>query len=78
MKSMNLTKLQKERLIQLLGSRFFWDLILNRYFCIGGFRYKPNSEVMALTCEMYPTMQENYQKLLEMIKEIYLEAKRAP
>jgi len=33
---------------------------------------------MVLTCEMYANPDENEGKLHEMIKELYLEAKRAP
>lgn len=33
---------------------------------------------MILTCDMYDEWEQNYHKALEMIKELYLEAKRAP
>ena len=40
-------------------------------------RYK-GSDVFQLTCESYANFEENLTKVLEMAKELYLEAKRAP
>jgi len=60
MLQMDLTKTQKERLIQLIGPRY------------------KGSDKFYLISESYPTFEENIQKVLEMAREIYWEAKRAP
>lgn len=76
MKSMNLTRMQKKRLVQLLGNR------LNCFYFLGldslNNRYKKDNDQMILTCDMYMDPEQNEAKLQEMTKELYLEAKRAP
>jgi len=57
---MGLTKLQRKRLIALIGTRY------------------KQSDKFALTCDVYATWEENLVKILEMARELYWEAKRAP
>jgi hypothetical protein len=40
-------------------------------------RYQ-GSDKFYLTCEAYPTFDENLLKVMEMARELYWEAKRAP
>jgi len=61
MKKMMLTKLQKARLIQLLGTR-----------------YKRGSDKFRIQCDAFGTWEDNLAKTVEMAKELYWEAKRAP
>jgi len=60
MAEMRLTKLQRARLIQLLGPRY------------------KNRPLFRIQCEAFGSWQENLVKVLEMAKELYWEAKRAP
>jgi hypothetical protein len=57
---MKLTKLQKARLIQLLGVRY------------------KNSDIFNIQADMLPTWEENLAKAVEISREIYWEALRAP
>jgi len=60
MRDMNLTKLQRKRLIFLLGPRY------------------KDSDIFKLTADMYATQEENLAKVLEIARELFWEAKRAP
>lgn len=75
MEEMKLTAGQKQRLIALLGPRYFKFILLNN-FTFFMVRYK-NSDVFTLVCEMYPTIEENFTKVFEMAKELYWESLRA-
>lgn len=46
-------------------------------FLLGG-RYKPETGEFKIKCKQYPTFDQNYKRLNEIIKELFLEALRAP
>ncbi|CAG9315627.1 unnamed protein product [Blepharisma stoltei] len=60
MRNWNLTKLQKERLIFLLGTRY------------------KNSPTFKVVCNHYATREENWQKCMDILHELFYECKRAP
>jgi len=60
MKEMNLTKLQKLRLIKLLGPRY------------------KNKDKFEIISEAYGTFEDNFMKVMEIARELYWEAIRAP
>lgn len=60
MSTMNLTKLQRARLVQLIGPRY------------------KGGDLFRLSCDMYPSWEQNLEKVLEQWNELLLETKRAP